>query len=115
MAMDAMPMQDDEGEEQAVIQHLIAELEQLAQGGRGMEIAQRLGKGAAPMGDAPPEMPGQLEGSPDEEAGETLAQEDAEPVPGAEPDDGEGGDDAGAGGADPEKMRALLASLKSRG
>lgn len=112
--MDAsMPMQDDEGDEQAVVQHLIAELEQLAQGGRGMEIAQRLGKGS--VGDAPPEMPGQLEGSPGEEAGETLAQEDAEPVPGAEPDDGEEGDDAGAGGADPEKMRALLASLKSRG
>ena len=104
--MDAMPMpaQDDEAEEQAAIQKLIAELEQLAQGGKAQEIAGRLGKGPLDEGE---------EGGGED----ALEAEDAEPVPGAEPDDGEEGgegDAEAASGPDPDKMRALLAKLKSQ-
>lgn len=106
-----MPMQPDSGgDEQSILQKLIAELEQLAQAGQGNEAAQRLGKVPmpAPGGDLPPD-PAGLEGSPEEEMGEDPATEDMEPVPGAEQD--AGGDEL-AGKPDPMKMRALLAKLK---
>lgn len=116
--MPTQPMQHDDGsDEQTLLQQLIAELQQLAQGGRASELAQRLGKAPmppAPMGDQPPDDGAPLEGSPEEEAGEDPATEDAEPVPGAETDDpGEGGAAMG-GKPDPEKMRALLAKMKSK-
>ncbi len=108
-----MPMQDDGSDEQPILHKLIAELEQLAQGGRAQEMAQRLGKAPMPdaLGAGPPEPGDQLEGSPEEEAGEDPATEDAEPVPGVEPEDG--GEDVGSK-PDPEKMRALLAKMKAK-
>ncbi len=112
--MDPMAMQDDEGGEHSILLKLIAELEQLAQGGQAQEMAQRLGKAPMPgaMGDAPPGPGAPLEGSPEEEAGEDPATEDAEPVPGVDPEDG-GGEDQGSK-PDPMKMRALLAKMKAK-
>lgn len=109
-----MPTQDDGEHEQSILQQLIAELEQLAQGGRAQEMAQRLGKAPMPgaVGDGPPEPGDQLEGSPEEESGEDPATEDAEPIPGVEPESG--ADEASAGKPDPVKMRALLAKMKAK-
>lgn len=96
-----MPPHDDAGGgDDALEQQVLQELQDYAQGGYGDELAQRYGKDVPQAGG---------EGSPLEEMGESPAEEDAE-IPGIEPDS-EATDSAG--GIDPEKLKALLASLKA--
>lgn len=89
------------GGDDDVDQQILQELQDYARHGYGGELAQRYGK-SLPM-----------EGSDEEEAGESPDEEDAE-IPGVESDGSDMGDASG-GGIDQDKLKALLASLKSGG
>lgn len=104
--MNPMMMRDDEEEgldDPALQAKLLAELEELAHNGQAQEMNSRLGKAPAEAS------------LPDEEApmdAEALEAADSEPIPGAEED--EGGEMSGEK-LDPERLRALLASMKMKG
>ncbi len=102
--MNGMPMgdgMDDEMDDPELRAKLMEELEQLVRGGQAREMSSRL------RPEAPPE-----EGMDPNMEGAMLEGGEGEPIPGVEGE--EGMEPEGGAGPDPAKLRALLASLKSK-